>query len=422
MTASSMIARFDRAFFGRWADWLAVAVAIALPWSTTAVGIAVAVWLVVLLPTLDASAVKREVATGAGGLAVVFWCLGVIGMLWADVSWHDRLAGLDSFHRLLAIPLLLAQFRRSRNGIWVVCGFFISSVALLIASYAIVLVLGQRWHGVYGVPVHDTIFQGSEFLICGFGALGYAGSALRKGAWCRLILIAVFAAGALFLINFAFATASRIALVIAPLLLLLLGWRLLRWKGVLVAVLLTATTGSAMWFASPVIRDRVMKSISEIQRYRATDEATSIGEHIAFLKESLTIIASAPTIGHGTGSIAEEFRRITAGKMGVSAMPTVNPHNQTFAVAIQLGLVGVLALWAMWIAHLVLFSGQGAVAWLGLVIVVENILSSTVHSHLFDFNSGWLYVFGVGVLGGTILGENERVLKKPASLNDDEPH
>ena len=39
-------------------------------------------------------------------------------------------------------------------------------------------------------------------------------------------------------------------------------------------------------------------------------------------------------------------------------------------------------------------------AWLGTVIVVDNVVCSTVHSQLFDFNNGWLYVFGVGVLGG----------------------
>jgi len=43
----------------------------------------------------------------------------------------------------------------------------------------------------------------------------------------------------------------------------------------------------------------------------AADRATSIGEHTAFLK---AIIALAPIIGHGTGSITEEFRRITVGK------------------------------------------------------------------------------------------------------------
>jgi O-antigen ligase len=401
MIQSASFGHFDRLMLVRLADWAAVAVAVALPWSTSAVGIAVAVWLVVLLPTLSAASVKRELATAAGCLPVVLWCLSVIGMLWADVSWHDRFAGLDSFHRLLAIPLLLAQFRHSENGIWVILGFFISSITVLLASY--ILVLGHSGHPIYGVPVHDTIFQGSLFLICGFGALGYAALASGKeaGHWPS----AIFVTGALFLINFAFVTASRIALAVAPLLLLLLGWRLFRWKGILLAAMLALMVGSAMWFASPVLRDRVAQTIRETQEYSESNKATSIGEHAAFLKESLVVIASAPIIGHGTGSIADEFRRITAGKTGVAATRTVNPHNQTFAVAIQLGLVGAVALWAMWIAHLALFTGQSTVAWLGLVAVLENILSSTVHSHLFDFNSGWLYVFATGVLGGTILNE-----------------
>jgi O-antigen ligase len=418
MVRFSRFAHFDRSSLMRLADWAAVAVAVALPWSTSAVGIAIAVWLVVLLPSLDADSLKRALATPAGGFAVILWCLGVVGTLWADVSWHDRFAGLDSFHRLLAIPLLLAQCRRTSNGIWVVCGFFVSSIALLIASYMVAFAFGDRWHGVYGVPVHDTIFQGSMFLICAFGAFGYA--ALVREKQSRSWLIALFTIGALFLINFAFVTTSRIAVVIAPLLLLLLGWRLFGWKGALGATLLAALVGSTMWVASPVLRDRMARSVVELKKYHAADEATSIGEHIAFLKESLPIIASAPIIGHGTGSIAEEFRRITAGKTGVSAMPTVNPHNQTSAVAIQLGLVGAVALWAMWIAHIVLFSGPTAIAWLGLIVVVENVLSSTVHSHLFDFNSGWLYVFGTGVLGGTILRERDSASKKAEFSSDKE--
>jgi O-antigen ligase len=412
MVGSSRFADFDRASLMRLADWAAVAVAIALPWSTSAVGIAIAVWLLILLPTLDADSVKRALTSPAGGFAVALWCIGVIGMLWADMSWHDRFTGLNSFHRLLAIPLLLAQFRRSGNGIWVVCGFFISSIALLIASYVIAFAFGNRWQGSHGlgVPVHDTIFQGSVFLICGFGAIGYAASfrGKRTGLWP----IALFAIGVLFLANFAFASVSRIALGIAPLLVFMLGWRLFGWKGALGALVLAAAVGSAMWFASPVLRDRIATSIVEMRQYRTGEEVSSIGEHIAFLKESLPIIASAPVFGHGTGSIPQEFRRITAGETGVAATPTVNPHNQTFAVAIQLGVVGAVVLWAMWIAHVALFTGPGALVWLGLVLVVENILSSTVHSHLFDFNHGWLYVFGVGVLGGTVLRERDSASKK----------
>jgi len=389
----------DRASFVRFSDWLAVGVAIALPWSTSAAAICIAAWFVVLLPSLDVAAVRRELATAAGGLPVVLWCLGVVGMLWADVGWQERLAGLDSFHRLLAIPLLLAQFRRSGNGMWVVRGFFASSITVLIASFALVLFAPSWWKGVSGVPAHDSIFQGTEFLICGFGAIGYAVLPGEKRPWRGPVL----ALGALFLANLAFAFASRIALVIGPLLVLLLGWRLFQWRGLLGAGILGVLIAVATWSASPALHERIGQSINELQEYRATNKATSIGEHLAFLNESLTIIASAPLIGHGTGSIPEQFRRVTAGQGGVSGLATVNPHNQTFAVAIQLGAVGAVVLWAMWLAQLAPFRGENVIAWLGLVTVVENIVSSTVHTHLFDFNNGWLYVFAVGVLGGTIL-------------------
>jgi len=413
MVGVSRLAHFDRSSLTVFADWAAVAVAVALPWSTSAVGVAVAVWLVLLLPTLDLACVKRELATAAGGLPVLLWCLGAIGMLWADVSWHDRFAGLDGFHRLLAIPLLLAQFRRCGNAVPVVLGFFISSTGVLIASYGIMIVFGHEWPRVYGIPVHDTIFQGSEFLICGFGALGYA--AFTRGKQAGLWPTAIVALGALFLVNLGFATTSRSALVIAPLLLLLLGWRLSRWKGILIAVSLGVVAATAIWFVSPMLRYRVLGSIGESQEIRI-DRPASINEHTAFLSGSLTIIAAAPIAGHGTGSIAEEFRRVTVGKTGYAATTTVNPHNQTFAVAIQLGLIGAVVLWAMWIAHLSLFTGRSVVSWFGLVAVVENILSSIVHSHLFDFNNGWLYVFAVGVIGGMILNERDSISKSAKSL------
>jgi len=76
-------------------------------------------------------------------------------------------------------------------------------------------------------------------------------------------------------------------------------------------------------------------------------------------------------------------------------------------VAIQLGLVGVAVLIAMWIAHLALFREQTLIAWFGFIIVVQNIVSSQFNSHLFDFTQGWLYVFGVGVTGGMVLRSSQ---------------
>ena len=369
----------------------------------------------VLLPTLDAAAAKRELITAAGGLPVLLWCLGAAGMLWADVGLGERLQGLDSFHRLLIIPLLLAQFRRSAHGERVLYGFLISVAFVLLLSFVLVLMPGLTWRGnsIPGVPVHDNIFQDSEFVICAFGVLGYASLKGARRHWLAILILITVAA--LFFANFAFVEISRIVLAVAPVLAVLLGWRFYRWKGILGAAVIGAVIGGSFWFASPSVRARVHDSIDELREYSAANAPTDLGTHAAFLRESLSIIAAAPLSGHGTGSIPEQFRRVSAGKTGASAIATVNPHNQTFAVAIQLGLVGAVALWAMWIAHFLLFRGEGAAAWLGTVVVVENIVSSTAHSHLFDFNSGWLYVFGVGVLGGMVLQKRAGLSAKAAT-------
>lgn len=415
MAVWSNTVRFDCASLLLLADWLAAAVAVSLPWSTSATGIAIAVWLVVVLATLEPIALKRELMTAAGGLPVLLCCLSAFGMLWADVSWTARLGGLDGFVRLLVIPLLLVQFRRSEHGYWIVCAFLISSTALLVVSFGLALTPGLTWRGHGdGIPVHDYIFQGSIFLICAFGTLGYA--TLEGKRLHRRAASAFFVIGALFLANFAVVVISRVAVAVGPVLTLLLGWRICRWKGLLGAAVLGAVLGAAALVASPGLRERMNQSIKEIQAYRATDKANSIGMHTAFLKESLEIIASAPIIGHGTGSIPEQFRYVTAGQSGAAAVATVNPHNQTFAVAIQLGLVGAIALWAMWVAHFLLVRGEGIAAWLGTVVVVENVVSSTVHSHLFDFANGWLYVFGFGVLGGMVLRQRAVTSTKLAAV------
>ena len=59
----------------------------------------------------------------------------------------------------------------------------------------------------------------------------------------------------------------------------------------------------------------------------------------------------------------------------------------------------------MWIAHLMLFRGNGLPQWVGLIVVVQNIVGSAFNSHLFDFDQAWTYILGVGVAGGMVLAK-----------------
>jgi O-antigen ligase len=62
----------------------------------------------------------------------------------------------------------------------------------------------------------------------------------------------------------------------------------------------------------------------------------------------------------------------------------------------------------MWLVHLLLFRGDGLVAWIGLLVVVQNIFASLFNSHIFDFTEGWMYVLGVGIAGGMVLKTGSR--------------
>ena len=39
---------------------------------------------------------------------------------------------------------------------------------------------------------------------------------------------------------------------------------------------------------------------------------------------------------------------------------------------------------------------------------MQNVVSSLLNSHLFDFHEGWLYVLGVGIAGGMSLRAAQR--------------
>jgi O-antigen ligase len=391
----------DRQAVQQVADWLAVAVAVSLPWSTTATGILVALWLAAALPTLEPGALRHEIESLAGGLPVLLWLLAVLGLLWADVSWNERLGGLASFHKLLVIPVLLAQFRRSPNGMRVLFGFFAAVVVLLFASWLLVL-FPALWRTVQiGVPVKDYILQSEEFLICAFVLLAVALDQARDGRWRAVAGLVILSLA--FLANIVFVATGRTALLVAPVLVLLLGYRQFRWRGLVGAALVFGVLGAAAVAESPYLRTRLATSVSELQAWEARDARNSTGLHLEFLKKSVSFVKTAPLIGHGTGSIGEQFRNAAAGQSGAAGVASVNPHNQILAVAIQIGLVGAAVLLAMWAAHLALFGGGTLAAWIGLVVVMQNVVACLFNSHLFDFTQGWLYVFGVGVTGGMAL-------------------
>lgn len=403
MMRTELIARlFDRAVFARAADVLALLVAVSLPWSTSATSILIALWALALLPTLDLAALRRVLTTPAGGLPPTLWALALVGLLWAEGPWSERFSGFTAFFRLLAIPLLLIQFERSEHAMRVAAGFLAGSTALLLLSWVQRFWPGLWWHVVTpGVPVKDYVVQSGEFLLCAFALAHWALDAWQ--ARRRLLAAALALIALAFLANIIFVATARSTLIVLVVLIIAFGLQRCGWRGSVAIGVGTIAIAAIAWFSSPYLRARVLAVAEEIKEYRTEHIGTSTGYRIEFWTKSLEFIATAPVFGHGTGSIRELFREVAVGTEGPAAATPDNPHNQTLSIALQLGLVGVVLLYAMWVAHLLLFGGGGLPAWVGFGVVMQNIVMSLFNSQIFYFAPGWLYVFGVGVLGGMML-------------------
>ena len=406
MSFSSALQPHNAKLF-RAADALAIATAASLPWSTSAAGILMTLWLLAVLPTLDVVGLRRELSHPAAALALLLVALAALGILWSEASWARAFQGFTPFAKLLVIPLLFVHFRQSERGLWVLAAFLLSCAVLLVAS--LILISWPRPFGwrlnTHGIPVKDRIVQSGEFVLCAFGALYLAFELFRGGRrWLAMALAGL--AGA-FLANVLYIAASRTSLVVIPVLLLFLGFRWFGWKGTLALALAGGAFAAIVWISSPHVQQRISDISKEVQAYETDRKVTSAGLRIDYWRKAVGFIQEAPAIGHGTGTIRQLFEKASAGETG--AWQTANPHNQTLAIGIQLGIVGIVLLWALWVSHFLLFRGEvGLIAWIGEIVVVQNIVSSLFNSHLFDFTQGWIYVLGVGLAGGMIFGRRAK--------------
>jgi O-antigen ligase len=388
------------AAWGRTADIVAALIALALPWSTSLVAIFAVAWVIVVAPSLERSTLVGSLKQPVCILPIALFTLAVVGTLWSDAPWGARIYAISPTAKLLILPLLIYHFRRSERGLWVFVAFLVSCALLMAMSWIVAFdpQLTIKRQIDFGVPVKNYIDQSQEFALCAV-ALVYPAVDFfnqRKFALAAILLVL----GLTFVANMMFVVVSRTALVAIPVMLVVFALLHLKWRGRIVTLCAIAGLAGAAWLASPRLQTKTSSVLSQYDSYEQSNEATSVGLRMEFWKKSFHFFAEAPLIGHGTGSTRGLFEHAAIGQTGASAEVIGNPHNQTLNAAVQWGMLGVVVLYAMWLVHLLLFRGDGLASWVGLLVVVQNIVSSLFNSHLFDFHEGWMYVLGVGVAGG----------------------
>jgi O-antigen ligase len=396
----------------RWRDpaaWVAttdvffILAAVSLPWSTSLVAIFAVAALIAMVPFFDAKTFLEILKRPVSFLPVALFLLAAAGTLWSEAPWGERLYSVGPAAKLLMVPVLFYHFERTARGLQVFVAFLVSCVLLMAMSWLVAFDphLALKPGAEYGVPVKNYIDQSQEFALCAVILAYPVISLLRAERPVAALLLGAIVLS--FLVNMAFVVVSRTALVTIPVMLAVFAFLHLRWK-TSVIIFCTALALSALAFAaSPKLRWTIETFSRDYTLYKEENRATSMGLRLEYWQKSLRFVANAPVLGHGTGSTQRLFEQAAVGKVGAAADVVRNPHNQTLNVAIQWGVFGVILLYAMWSSHLWLFRGDGLMAWIGLMVVVQNFFTSLFNSHIFDFNEGWMYVLGVGIAGAAML-------------------
>lgn len=380
----------------------AIIAAAGLPWSTSLASVCGLAFLLGFLSTVKPAEFLRSLKHPASLTALALCLLAILGLLWADgLSWPERFRGLTPIAKFLGIPILIYYFSQTDRGRYVFYAFAASCALLMLYSW-----IALYWPNVSihyksdqpGVPVKNYIDQSQGFVFCAFALAAIAVEAFRRER--RIVCLSAAIIAMALLANLAFVNVARTALVYSPVLTVLFAYRYLGRRQFWIACPALLAILAGLWVISSNLQTKVAAAFTEYRSAQSERATTSVGQRLELWSKSIALIETAPIIGHGTGSARVLLTRDASKQANIPAIG--NPHNQTFLVMIQWGLLGALSLYAMWIAHLLTFRGTGIVAWMGLVAVVQNILSSLFNSHLSDFYQGWLYVLAVGIAAATL--------------------
>ncbi|MGY3581593.1 O-antigen ligase [Bradyrhizobium sp. USDA 4341] len=396
-------------------DLLIVLLALAFPWSTTATTILAAVIVLMVVSTYCLEEMIGELKRPACALPLVLLGLAAIGTTWAHgIPWSDRLHAFGKVSKFICFLPLFVHFRNTSRAKLVFGAYVASNLLLLVLSFLVFFspevyaIVGAK---APGVPLKNYLDQSQAFVLIAVIFVALAVESVRLQHVLRSVLF--IAVSAAFLANLAFVNIARTAFIYLPVMLALVLIRYARgWSSVAICAAICAVA-VGVWGVSPNLQFKMARLLGEVDAFQTNTMfvdgyETGGAERLEFWRKSIDFIRSAPILGHGTGSTKDLFATEAAGQTGIRAKVVDNPHNQTLAVAIQWGLLGCLVLYAMWAAHLLLFrAGLGGrpgnlLAWIGLLAVVQNLASSLLNSHLFDFYQGWLYVFAAAMVGGQL--------------------
>ncbi|WP_398473155.1 O-antigen ligase family protein [Tardiphaga sp.] len=395
----------------------AIATAFFLPFSTSGQAIAISIFAVLALLTLDRERFVMTMRRPEAWLPVALFAMILLGVTWSIQPLSGAIKWVGPYAKLLLIPLLLATAFTPKQAMQIGYGFLASCLIVMVLSYAaLIWPTGPwTWFKSIGVPFKDNAVQSECFAIC---ALGLALGAKRfwsDGDHRRAIAISLL--GLLFFANIFLIFVSKTGMLVAFTMVAILiiaigGWRNSLLVGIPLVIIVAATLA-----ISPGAKIRFSEMASDVTAGAETTNV-STASRIDFWNKAAQFVKQAPLLGHGTGSIRPLYQSLEATRPSPYGQAVADPHNQFLHTTLQVGLLGGAILLAMWAAHFRLFLGRDFASAMGLGIFAMTFVGSLFNSHISQVTQGMLYCLGVGLLGSVVLQRYATNSPSPSARKD----
>ena len=338
--------------------------------------------------------------------ALVLAAMVILAACYAEAPARTAFGAVNGWRKLLLLPIAAALFdddsTKRRLALWfvgVVAAFAVCSWYSAAVGH---LLWPVREGEPPGVVIHNHLTQGVMFAVAGFCAVVLLSD---RASQDRRMRLALAACALLLLGNVVFITTGRsgyvafLACAVAFAIARLRATRVHRGKALLAALAALAVLAGLL-FASPHAREGIRRAIDESRNYQQqqqTGELTSMGIRQYFWRNSLALIGQRPLFGHGTGSYETAYTKLIAGRTGIAATPSADPHQQYLRIAVEQGLVGL----AIFLGFLFAATRQRpGEPWrvMGLGVLGAWCLTSLANSHFTTFAEGTFIFLWMGAM------------------------
>lgn len=392
--------RSGSAFFDRAALWIVVAIGLSIPVSTALDSFLVPAFIL----CWAAGGRYREKLAAIRGNAFALLPCGVFllyaaGSVYSPGSTGEIVQALDKAARLLLIPLLISLAPESLWRDRALHALMAAIALTLLLSYLVWLGLMPDAAFVKGVPADAVVFKkkATHSVLIAFGAFWCALKA-RDAADPRARLLWALAA-ALGAFNVLFMILGRTGYLVLMALLLYYLVSILGRRGLLAAAVVALVVGGTVYFTpSSTLHQRTRTTIAEIQEWRAGKPATVQGNlRLEAWSNSLEIVRKHPLIGVGTGGFTVAYAKQVE---GTPMLALRQPENQYVLALVQLGVVGLAALLALFAVqwHLASRLATRVDTDLARGLVITMAVGCMFNSFLLDHTESLFYAWLTGLL------------------------